>query len=295
MAPRWQGALLRPVIDWMFPYQNYTKTLIRQLGLQEAVHYTGPLNEQAMCEQYLHSSLYVLCSSMENSPNSLGEAMLLGMPCVASAMGGVSSLLTHEREGLLYPSEDENALAAAILALLEDPARARQLGKAARARVTHDPEKMRRICWPFTSRPQAGTPESRPAHNEKTRKGGGRCGAYPAGDRAGYHLQPGEIHCPGAGQCAGPKDRLPFEIYVSEDCGTDGTRDILKEYAHRYPQIIRLNLREKNVGISRNWYEGLCAARGRLLCTLEGDDWWLDDHKLQKQVDFCVLTRTMRR
>ncbi len=75
------------MIDWMFPYQNYTKTLIRQLGLQEAVHYTGPLNEQAMCEQYLHSSLYVLCSSMENSPNSLGEAMLLGMPCVASAMG----------------------------------------------------------------------------------------------------------------------------------------------------------------------------------------------------------------
>ena len=141
--PLERGALLRPVIDWMFPYQNYTKTLIRQLGLQEAVHYTGPLNEQAMCEQYLRSSLYVLCSSMENSPNSLGEAMLLGMPCVASDVGGVSSLLTHEREGLLYPAEDENALAEAILALLDDPARARRLGKAAqaRARVTHDPEK----------------------------------------------------------------------------------------------------------------------------------------------------------
>lgn len=141
--PLERGALLRPVIDWMFPYQNYTKTLIRQLGLQGAVHYTGPLNEQAICEQYLHSSLYVLCSSMENSPNSLGEAMLLGMPCVASDVGGVSSLLTHEREGLLYPAEDENALAEAILALLDDPARARRLGKAAqaRARVTHDPEK----------------------------------------------------------------------------------------------------------------------------------------------------------
>lgn len=82
------------------------------------------------------------------------------------------------------------------------------------------------------------------------------------------------------------KTDFPFEIYVSEDCGTDGTRDILREYARRYPQIIRLNLREKNVGISRNWYEGLCAARGDYVCTLEGDDWWLDDHKLQKQVDF---------
>lgn len=79
---------------------------------------------------------------------------------------------------------------------------------------------------------------------------------------------------------------FPFELYISEDCGTDGTRAILQDYARRFPDIIRLNLREKNVGISRNWYEGLCAAKGQYVCTLEGDDWWLDDHKLQKQVDF---------
>lgn len=82
------------------------------------------------------------------------------------------------------------------------------------------------------------------------------------------------------------KTDFPFEIYVSEDCGTDGTRAILQDYAQRYPHIIRLNLRSENVGISRNWYEGLCAARGEFVCTLEGDDWWLDEYKLQKQVDF---------
>lgn len=82
------------------------------------------------------------------------------------------------------------------------------------------------------------------------------------------------------------KTDFPFEIYVSEDCGTDGTRTILQDYARRYPDSIRLNLRDKNVGISRNWYEGLCAARGEYVCTLEGDDWWLDDCKLQKQMDF---------
>lgn len=79
---------------------------------------------------------------------------------------------------------------------------------------------------------------------------------------------------------------FPFEIYVSEDCGSDGTRAILEGYAARYPERIRLRLRSRNVGISRNWYEGLSAARGQYVCTLEGDDWWLDDHKLQKQVDF---------
>lgn len=82
------------------------------------------------------------------------------------------------------------------------------------------------------------------------------------------------------------KTDFPFEVYISEDCGTDGTRAILQDYAARFPDIIRLNLREQNAGISRNWYEGLCAAKGQYVCTLEGDDWWRDDHKLQKQVDF---------
>lgn len=82
------------------------------------------------------------------------------------------------------------------------------------------------------------------------------------------------------------KTDFPFEVYISEDCGTDGTRAILQDYAARFPDIIRLNLRDQNVGISRNWYEGLCAAKGQYVCTLEGDDWWRDDHKLQKQVDF---------
>lgn len=82
------------------------------------------------------------------------------------------------------------------------------------------------------------------------------------------------------------KTDFPFEVYISEDCGTDGTRAILQDYAARFPDIIRLNLRDQNAGISRNWYEGLCAAKGQYVCTLEGDDWWRDDHKLQKQVDF---------
>ena len=82
------------------------------------------------------------------------------------------------------------------------------------------------------------------------------------------------------------KTDFDFEIYITEDCGTDGTRAILQEYAAKYPGRIRLNLRDKNVGISRNWYEGLCAAKGEFVCTLEGDDWWRDGSKLQKQADF---------
>ena len=67
------------------------------------------------------------------------------------------------------------------------------------------------------------------------------------------------------------KTDFEFEVLVSEDCGSDGTRRILEEYAARDNRI-RLNLRPENVGISRNWFEGLRMARGQFVCTLEGDD-----------------------
>lgn len=130
-----KGPALRPVIEWMFPYQRYLHRLARQLGLKNTLEYTGPLGEAAMKQAYLSSSIFLLCSSVENSPNSLGEAMLLGMPCIASDAGGTASLLQDGRDGLLYPAQDLQALASAILRLLEDPALARRLGQNARARA----------------------------------------------------------------------------------------------------------------------------------------------------------------
>lgn len=82
------------------------------------------------------------------------------------------------------------------------------------------------------------------------------------------------------------KTDFPFELYISEDCGTDDTKAILQQYAAAHPAQIRLNLRTQNVGISQNWCEALCAAQGEFVCTLEGDDWWQDETKLQTQVDF---------
>lgn len=137
-----KGPLLRPVIDWMFPYQTYCKRLIAGLGLAEHVRYTGPLGPDAMRQAYLDADLFILPSFSENSPNSLGEAMLLGMPCVAAAVGGIPSMAQDKTEALLYaPAGDGAALACAVSALLSDPARAAALGNAARARAlrTHDP------------------------------------------------------------------------------------------------------------------------------------------------------------
>lgn len=136
-----KGPLLRPVIDRMFPYKRYCKRLAAQLGVAEHIHYTGPLDAAAMRQAYLEADVFLLPSSCENSPNSLGEAMLLGLPCVASAAGGISSMLTDGVEGYIYGTAlDEKALADAILRVLQSSDGGAAVGRAARARAlcTHD-------------------------------------------------------------------------------------------------------------------------------------------------------------
>ena len=77
-----------------------------------------------------------------------------------------------------------------------------------------------------------------------------------------------------------------WEILVSDDCSTDGTAEIVKEYAARYPERIRLHRIEKNVGMTLNWVQSITACTGEYIALLEGDDFWMDKKKLQKQVDF---------
>ncbi len=136
-----KGPLLRPVIDRMFPYKLYCKRLAAQLGVAGHIRYTGPLDAAAMRQVYLEADVFLLPSSCENSPNSLGEAMLLGLPGVAAAVGGIPSMLEDGREGYLYGDAlDEKALANAILRVLQSPDGGTAMGQAARARAlrTHD-------------------------------------------------------------------------------------------------------------------------------------------------------------
>jgi glycosyltransferase involved in cell wall biosynthesis len=79
-----------------------------------------------------------------------------------------------------------------------------------------------------------------------------------------------------------------YEIVIGEDCSTDNTRHILIEYQKRYPDKIRLLLHEQNLGFYGrfNFIETFKICQGRYVALLEGDDYWTDPYKLQKQVDF---------
>lgn len=121
-------------------YGKYLLELIRQNHLEEHVVFLGRLDAEEMCKRLLKSHVFLSASVLENSSNTVGEAMLLGVPVVSSEVGGVPSLLEGEKEGLFYPPEDEKALAGQIMRIFADENLAKSLSAAEKKRAgkTHD-------------------------------------------------------------------------------------------------------------------------------------------------------------
>lgn len=122
-------------------YNRYLGQLIVQYGLEKQVAFLPALNADEMKARYLKSNVFVCCSSIENSSNSLGEAMLLGVPCVAAYTGGTPSMISSN-EGYLYQADAPYMLANGICRIFESKKVAQQYSESARirARITHDTE-----------------------------------------------------------------------------------------------------------------------------------------------------------
>ncbi len=76
------------------------------------------------------------------------------------------------------------------------------------------------------------------------------------------------------------------EIMIGEDCSIDSTREIVLAYQRKYPDRIQVITSNHNVGAQENFLRALAACRGKYLALCDGDDYWTDPCKLQKQVDF---------
>lgn len=124
-------------------YGKYLLNIIRKKKLEEHVIFLGRLNSDKICARYLKTHVFLCPSAIENSPNSVGEAMLLGVPVVSADVGGVHNLLTHNRDGILYDKNKPQQMKEAILRIFEDDKLAMSLSSNARAHAqrTHDAER----------------------------------------------------------------------------------------------------------------------------------------------------------
>ncbi len=123
-------------------YGKYCLDLIKKLKLEDKIVFLGRLNGEEMCDRYRKSHVFLSPSAIENSPNSVGEAMLLGMPVVSSDVGGVHNMLMDGEEGFLYPYGDTMELARSICKFFGSDELARSCGRkaAVHAAQTHNPE-----------------------------------------------------------------------------------------------------------------------------------------------------------
>lgn len=83
----------------------------------------------------------------------------------------------------------------------------------------------------------------------------------------------------------GQKCNFDFELIIRDDCSQDKTLKIIKEFKDKYPKIIKIIEANENIGANKNLLSVFAESKGEYLAICEGDDYWLDDYKLQKQVE----------
>ncbi|EHI69627.1 glycosyltransferase family 2 protein [Streptococcus ictaluri] len=81
------------------------------------------------------------------------------------------------------------------------------------------------------------------------------------------------------------KTQFDFEIILIDDASTDHSKQVLEAYQKQFPDKIRLIFNLENLGITRTWVKACLEAKGQYIARCDGDDYWTDDYKLQKQVD----------
>lgn len=113
-------------------YGKYIKKIIKEKNLEKNVVFTGVLNEKEMCDRFLNSHVFVSPSTIENESNSLSEAKILGVPSVASYVGGVTDRIKHDYDGFTYQHDAPYMLAHYVCEVFENEELALKLSNNAK-------------------------------------------------------------------------------------------------------------------------------------------------------------------
>lgn len=127
--------------DEIIKYSGYGSIifhLIKKLSLEDCVAFTGLLSEKEMAQEYLKANVFVCPSTCENSSNSIAEAQILGVPCIASDRGGNPDMISDSRFGSLFEFNDTEALADCVCRAFESASSYDNLAVCEMAKARHN-------------------------------------------------------------------------------------------------------------------------------------------------------------
>jgi len=123
------------------PEHAFLMQLASDLGLADAVDFTGRVDNAGMANLYRSADVMINPSLVDNMPISVLEALACGIPVVSTNVGGVPYLVEHEKTAMLVPARHPQSMAAAILTLLDDPAKAQKIRE-------EGIQSVRQYAWP---------------------------------------------------------------------------------------------------------------------------------------------------
>ncbi len=119
-AYRNYSGLRKKIMDLAPDYDWYVQGLIEKYDLKSNITFLGFLTEEQMRERLLKSHVFVSASAIENHSTALGEAMISGVPSVASCVGGLQEMIDHGKDGFLYPFNETYRMAEYVLQIFEN-------------------------------------------------------------------------------------------------------------------------------------------------------------------------------
>ncbi len=113
-------------------YGKYFHSITKKLKMEKRIMFVGKLDEHEMCEYYKRANVFICPSTIENVPNSVAEAQILGTPCIASYVGGTNSLIREGENGFLYRFDEYEMLAKYVCDIFESDELALKLSQNGR-------------------------------------------------------------------------------------------------------------------------------------------------------------------
>ena len=117
------------------PYREELHSLAHEKGIHDRITFAGWVDKGRILDYYQEATLFVFPSRHEGMPNSVLEAMAMGLPVVASDISGNRELVQDQKTGLLHPSRDTQSLTGALAAVIDDQNLRREMGKRSRKRI----------------------------------------------------------------------------------------------------------------------------------------------------------------